>query len=360
LADDLVEQDDRGPLIRPGRRWPGLLLAGLLAWAIVSCADDSPSVDPTLAGAAPDQGPTAPRFPRGPARLVGSGLSSCSNQAPLSGSGDRWCAFAVGRDAEPPAELWVVRLPGSRPDASPRCDGTSPDCLLLSASLWTGHAPAGPLHPYSHRFDGDTLIFYADAASGPDEVYRGPVYAWRPGFAQARRIASGISVLCSGHPRLPLIHCLEDSPGNSTEGEGVRVTAGELLDDADAMLSSVGRVRSVRAGSGFAWQAGFSPAGDFFAFSSPDRDPALETLQVLATHDLGRSAPRAIIADATFWDFSADGQRVFFLRRDASDQHAVFQADFPAGTRVTELGRGAADVRVFGAEHQEPDATIDP
>jgi hypothetical protein len=281
--------------------------------------------------------PAALHLPDGPARLVGGPPSSCSN--PQS-NGDRWCAFAV----ESTAALWVVRLAH---DAAPRCDAIGPDCLRLTAHLWTGHPPAGPIHPYSHRFDGDTLIFHADAASGPDAVYRGPVYAWRPGWSVGRPIADGVAVLCTGHPRLPLVDCLEDGAGS------LRVSAGQLVDRDDLRLTPLGPFPRSRIGADadgdmdVPWQAGFSPDGAFFVFSTPEGGRPVETLRLVATADLGRVAPREIIRDATFWDFSADGARLYFLRRGGGE---IFEADFPSGDRVHRLTGGAVDVRVFGAD----------
>jgi WD40 repeat protein len=315
----------------------GRLSGVALAAAALAGACGAERFDPSL----PPAEPAALSFPGGPARLVGGPLSSCS--APAS-DGERWCAFAVEAAAERAATLWVARL---APGAPPRCDAGGADCLELTSRLWTGHPAAGPAHPYSHRFDGDTLIFYADAASGPDEIYRGPVYAWRPGWSQGRKIAGGVAVLCTGHPRFPLVHCVEDPAG----GEGLRISAGRLVDRADLKLASLGRFSP--AGAELAWQASFSPDGNFFVFSRPDPTPGVETLHLVATAELGRAAPRAIIRDATFWDFSADGRRLFFLRRSAGGGDGdLYEADFPSGNPVARLAAGADGVAVFGADSE--------
>ena len=77
-----------------------------------------------------------------------------------------------------------------------------------------GGALNGPLHPYAHRFFGDTLIYYADAISGPMQVHQGPAYAWRPDWARPRRISSERALECWGHPSRLLAYCLEDLAGD--------------------------------------------------------------------------------------------------------------------------------------------------
>ena len=104
--------------------------------------------------------------------LTGDGPSTCSHQQPASGDGHRWCAFARP-GAAGATELWVFDLTalagGGQNGAPLTCDGTSATCRRLSAALWTGSPLGGPSHPYSHAFDGDTLIFYADGSAGGDQ-----------------------------------------------------------------------------------------------------------------------------------------------------------------------------------------------
>ena len=140
------------------------------------------------------------------ARLTGIGVTSCSHQDPPSGNGDRWCVFTVPRTAGRNDELWVINVSLAARDEVPACDGTNSNCLRLTTNLWTEFPLVGPVHPYSHQFWGDTLIFYADATSRPGEVHRGPVFGWRPGWLQARRIATGNAVDCAGHKDVALVH----------------------------------------------------------------------------------------------------------------------------------------------------------
>jgi hypothetical protein len=102
--------------------------------------------------------------------------STCSHQQPASGDGHRWCAFA--RPARAGAtELWVFDLTalagGDR--AAPADLRRHQPWLPAAVGGAVGRlAPGRPSHPYSHAFDGDTLIFYADGSAGGDRgLHRG-------------------------------------------------------------------------------------------------------------------------------------------------------------------------------------------
>jgi hypothetical protein len=286
------------------------------------------------------------------ARLTGAGPSGCSQQEPPSGDGHRWCVFS--KPAGGATELWTVDVSAATRTA-PACDGTSPACLRLTGALWTEFPLGGPVHPYSHEFHGDTLIYYADAVSRPNQLHRGPTYAWRPGWAQPRRISSETSVMCWGHPRLPLAHCLEDLVGPAMMPDLVEVRAGALADTAGASIPSVQWLRTYANGAP-SWQAAFSPAGDLFALSSPDPDPAVETLRVVPTAELGRTPPRELLRDVNGWDISRDGQHLLFFRFATKAEKALHVADFPAGTNVTRLATQVRDFLSVGSA--EKDAII--
>jgi hypothetical protein len=208
----------------------------------------------------------------------------------------------------------------------------------------------GPLHPYAHRFHGDTLIYYADAVSGPRDVHRGPAFAWRPDWAQPRRIASNSAIECWGHPRALVAYCLEDVSGNPNHPTSAELRAGPIADRDGIVLPSLGRIRPYREDNIPAWQGSFSPAGDRFVFSSADPDPAVETLKVIDTAQLGLSAPAEVARDAGMWQLSHDGQRVFFLRADApgSEVNDLYVADLPSGANAVKLATRADLVTVLG------------
>jgi hypothetical protein len=287
------------------------------------------------------------------ASLTGEGQSSCSHQQPPSGDGHRWCAFARPAAGGSAYELWVIDVTTATTSAVPPCDGSSPGCLRLTSNLWTGFDFNGPIHPYSHEFAGDTLLFYADAASAKGEGYKGPVYAWRPGWARPRRISSDRALICWAHDRALLAHCVEDVRGDPMKPDTFELHAGPISDTDGLTLPSLGRVRPIRADGRPAWQTRFSPRGDFFAVSSPDPDRAVETLRVIATAELGQAMPREIIRDASEWQISNDGQRIFFMREEARDESALWVADFPSGANAAKIDSKVGTVITLGPAGQD-------
>jgi hypothetical protein len=290
------------------------------------------------------------------ATLTGHSTSSCSHDR--SQSGPRWCAFSRPGTAGQ-TELWVINVSEvlARPPAGNAlaCSEDGPACRRLTANLWVGGGLNGPLHPYAHRFHGDTLIYYADAVSGPRDVHRGPAFAWRPGWAQPRRIGSDRAIECWGHDQALVAYCLEDVAGNPNHPTSAELRAGPIGDRDGIELPSLGRISPYREDGVPAWQGSFSPAGDRFVFSSADPDPTVETLKVIDTAQLGLSAPAEVARDAGLWQLSHDGQRVFFLRADApgSEVNDLYLADFPTGGNPVKLGARADLVSVLGGEGRD-------
>lgn len=331
--------------------------------------DESDRADAAVAeaGASNEAGPSSTRpepsgrpLPPGvaPARmllprdasLTGDSLTSCSHQR-AGGSADRWCVFSVA--AAGAVELWVINVTGAAAGEIPRCDGSDVRCVRLTSNLWAGFGPNGPWHPHSHRFYGDTLLFYAHALSGPAGVYRGPVFAWRPDWTQARQISSPVAMQCWAHEAAPIAHCVEDLAGDPVAPESFEIRAGPIADKAGIVLPSLGRVRVRRSDGLAAWHAGFSPAGDVFAVSSLDPDPTVETLRTVATNELGQATLAPRIRDATAWQISHDGRRVYFLRDEAPGRQALFVADFPTGANVTRLDVNVSEYQVLGGRGQD-------
>jgi hypothetical protein len=295
-------------------------------------------------------GVAAPRrFLPANAQLTGQGFSSCSYQQPASGDGDRWCAFMVP-GASPSTELWVIDLTRAAAGAVPPCDGSSPLCLRLTTNLWTGSAIGlGPIHPYAHEFYGDTLVFYADAISAPEDLHRGPVYAWRPGWPLARRISGPRAVACWAHERLPLAHCWEDLTGDAMTAESIVLSAGPIAATGDVTLPSLGSVRPYRTGNVLAWQSAFSPKGDYYVYSSADPDPGVESLHAIPIDQIGRVAPAEIVHDASLWELSPAGERAYFYRPEGGNgEQALYVADFPSGANQLKLASGVHDHLLFG------------
>jgi hypothetical protein len=293
--------------------------------------------------------------------VTGDGGSGCTHQVPASGNGDRWCAIAKpSRNAPALTELWVLNVTRAAAGAVPPCDGTSPACLRMTPNLWTAFPTGGPGHPYSHAFDGDTLIFYANAKTNSTELHRGPVYAWRPGWAQPWQISSADGLLCYGHARAAVAYCMDDLHGDPMHPDDFELRAGTLEDSAAGRgpLPSLGRVRIFRSDGAVAWQAGFSPAGDRFAVSSPDPDPAVETLRELPVGELGHAPPREIVRDLTSWQIAHDGKVIYFMRGEGSSPggrplQALYTASYPAGASITRLAPAVRDYIPAGQDANE-------
>jgi hypothetical protein len=343
-----------------------LLLAGLGACA---SSPDAPDASPAPVdagageradGAAPDRAadlrspPSGLPLPAGvapprrlfqePARLTGGGPTGCSHQEPATGDGHRWCVFSKPGASATETELWTIDASAAE---APACDGSSPACVRLTSKLWTEFPLGGPVHPYSHEFFGDTLIYYAEAVSRAHEQHRGPVFGWRPGWTRPHRISSDGAVMCWGHARLPIAHCLEDLAGPVMMPDLVELRAGAITDSDGIALSSLGWIRAFANGAP-SWQAGFSPRGDLFGISSPDPDPAVEALRVVATGELGQVPPREVVRDASSWEISPQGRHVLFFRRETRDARVLHVADLPSGASPMQIASNVRDFLFVG------------
>ena len=331
---------------------PGLVGdAGADAGAIADRPGDAPAGDMGLApsGQPLPPGVAAPRLLLGAReRLTGLGTTSCSHQQPPSHDGHRWCVFM-----RPPAtlgltELWVIDV--TQAAAAPvACDGTSAACRKLTSNLWVEPAVlGGPVHPVSHEFHGDTLIYYADPTSAPGQPHRGPVFAWRPGWAQPRRISSAQAIQCWGHARAPVAHCLEGLSGTALAPDSVDLRVGPIQDADGVTLTAIGRIRARKPDGERAWLAGFSPGGDRFLVSSPDPDPMVESLRSIAVADLGRAELAPMLPEASDWQISRGGTRLYFLREETPGKRALFVADYPSGAGAARLAGPVRDYLVLG------------
>ena len=299
---------------------------------------------PLPAGVAPPR-----RILDGRWKLTGGGSNSCSHQDPPSGDGDRWCAFSTA-GAGGAVELWVVDVSKVAAGANPRCDGSEAGCLRLSERLWTAFSIYGPAHPYSHAFEGDTLIFYEGVASKADAVHRGVVRAWRPGWPRAKGISSDTGLLCYGHLRVPVALCIEDVVGSPEHPDSFEIHAGSLADPAGPALPAVGRLRPfLSSGGDAAWGWGFSRDGERLALSSPDPDPAVQSIRVVATAEIGQKPAAEIVRDAATWTISNDGRRIYFTRGRPGGGTALFVADFPGGAGATKLADDLDDYLLLGS-----------
>jgi hypothetical protein len=301
---------------------------------------DADAADDELSGLPLPAGVEAPRrLLDGMATLTGNGRTACSHAEPASGDGHRWCAFRLPNDAGT-TELWVMDVSAAAAGASLECDGNHPACQRLTANLWA---------PYSNDFEGDTLIFYADAPATlrASQPFVGSVYAWRPGWLAARVIAAHATV-CSGAAGAPVALCLDDPRGEPSNPDDVALRVGFLADLADARLPALPGRWPLRSDGSVPWQVGFSPDGQTFALSVPDAGPFDASLYAIATRDVGKgTAPGKIVPHIQPWTISNDGRRVFFYRGPRSDATLV-SAAFPAGGDEVTLATAVVDYLPIG------------
>jgi hypothetical protein len=316
-----------------------LLACGLLACRAAPVASSRGGAAPGGSDAA--AGVALPRrILDGRAVLTGTAGTTCSHQEPASGNQDRWCAFRLPGAAPDTTELWVIDLTVAAAGTVPPCDGSSPACLCLTTALWSS---------YGNDFEGDTLIFYADApeGQGANQPFVGPVYAWRPGWSQPRVIATR-ALVCNGHRNAPVAVCLDNPAGDPSNPDTITLRVGVLEDVTGLVLPALPGRWPGRSDGTLPWQLGFSPDGATFAVSAPDTEPFVQNLSVIATDQVATGALRKkVIADVKLWTISNDGQKIFFYRGPSTDA-TLTMADFPAGTGETVIASKVVDFLPLG------------
>lgn len=295
--------------------------------------------------------PAAKRLVRGPVQLLGNHETSCSHQEPASADGHRWCAFAVPGTAGGNVELWVVDATAAAA-GNVACDGTNPACRRLTTTLWTGQPANGPAFPTATHFEGDTLIIYADTPRNVP-IYSGPIYAWRPGWTEMRRISSGTAALtCEGHGRADVALCVENVTTVTPQTIEFELKAGRL---GALPLANVARITPLSMPTGDnQWQAGFSPDGAWFAYSTGGRTATdRETLFVSRTEDAGAADKRVMVAsNVSRWEISPDAKRWYYLKAynydvQGSPAGTLAASDFPMGGNEAMLAPAVGGFQVL-------------
>lgn len=298
----------------------------------------------------PNVSPGLIRLPiAGKAALVGTGLNSCTNQVPAPG--DRWCAFyrevELGR-----AELWVINVSALAKGVSMQCVPGNAHCKRLTTNLWTGTPSVGPSHPYAHNFEGDTLIFHADATSASTELHQGPIYAWRPTWSEPRQISTKKGITCTGHFAAPVALCLDNIEPDETKPLEFDLLAGQLADAQAQGLPRIDRIHSSRSNDVSKWRGAFSRDGSQFCYSTGRTPTDGENLWCFPSSALpanalatGKRSNAPLITDAAKWAFSRDTQKLYYLSGfNYSDQGSpsgvLTMADYPSGANPTRLATG--------------------
>jgi hypothetical protein len=290
--------------------------------------------------------PASVRLIAGRARLLGEVGSGCSHQQPASGNGHRWCAFEQPGPLLGRSELWVIDVTRAAM-ATVVCDGTDAACLRLSSNVWTGTPDEGPSHPSAHRFHGDTLIFHADVSSASNDLYSGPIYAWRPGWTAAKPISGPKAITCSAHARAEVAFCLENISPDSDPVVSFDLTAGRL---ADGPMKLVSRIYPSRPNTAIQWAAAYSRDGSYLAFSTGAANGGAEVLSVVRPENIGQpNAVQVIATGVSRWKTALDGAKVYYLQGYNYDvtgnpSGTLVRADFPSGANAVTL---AAQVGSF-------------
>jgi hypothetical protein len=304
--------------------------------------------------------PNAIRLTENPGdRLVGSHASACSSQV---GAGDRWCAFFRAAEIIGRTELWVVNASERLRGGTFTCTATGPHCIRLNANLSTGQA--SPEHPYGHGFSGNTLIFYADAVSGLNDQFKGTVYAWRPGWVQARRITNQTGYTCTAHPVAAVALCMTNLEENPTLDLQFDLHAGLLVDANNAVLPRIDRIQPNSRDDVRKWNASFDRSGEHFVYSTGRTLSGRENLWVIATATMtpdfsfNPQTTLPLLTDASRARVSNDGSRIFWLSAfnysSTGDSSGVLKmASFPSGANPITVSDDVGAFSIVGQGNQD-------
>jgi hypothetical protein len=201
------------------------------------------------------------------------------------------------------------------------------------------------------------LIFHADAPADVREPYEGPVYAWRPGWAAARRISSERGVTCTGHRLSSAVYCVDALDGvfdsdvfEPPEWHSFDLLAG-LLDDATGEpLRLVERI-VLADGDAQAFQAHILRSGDRLAYSSVLADGTQQTLRSVALGGEAPLDPIVVIEDATQWEIAHDGTVAYVLRGFSTTTRLgeLALVDFPSGANIRSVATNVTHIDLVGA-----------
>jgi hypothetical protein len=318
-----------------------------------SSAREEPAPFVELTRLAPDPAITRRILDR-PASLVGNGKTGCSHGA----TPERWCAFDTpSSEGGTNRELWVMNVSKVLNGAAVSCEVEGPDCFRLSSNLFTGSQLWGVSHPYDNRFEGDTLIFYADAPPDTPDPYVGPAYAWRPGWSHARQLDTAQGGMCFADHRGPVAFCTDSvvvtkSPDQVAPNlRELDLLAGSIDDPSAGPLPKVAHLAADGPDT-LPWRARFGKAGAYFAFSHFSQAGNVEPLSVVNTADTATTAPSVILPNAAQWEIANDAGKIYFMQDydRALAYGTLMIADFPSGQSPVELQSKVEEFQLLGAQ----------
>jgi hypothetical protein len=291
----------------------------------------------------------AKRLVPGQAHIMGGPTSACSQ---ATAGADHWCALSLPGTQLGKTDLWVIDVEKALAGDVP-CDGTNASCLRLTSALWTS-APAGGgvAHPFAHHFYGQTLIFYTGPASA--QPFSGPIMAWRPGWPTARQISSDNASTCDGFAAADVALCV-DNEALTADPAHFDVHAGRIGTNALPLAATIYPSTATNASQ---WLVAFSPAGDYFGYSTGG--PAatdVETLYAFKVDEVGMAGKRITVgANISQWDIAPDGKHWYLMRnynypprKSAVDPTGTLAiADFPAGGNETVVAMNVGSYILLG------------
>jgi len=279
--------------------------------------------------------------------MLGVHRSSCSyGTTSMTAGATRWCAISRPGAMLGSLELWVLNAAKAATDPAGSlnwCSGAgNADCVKLTDKLFSAQPDVGPVYPTAHRFYGDTLIYYANAMSAPSELYKGPVYAWKPGWPAGKQIGSNNAVLCSGHSRADVAVCIENISPEGVMPVTWDIHAGGLEAGPMKKVATITPVHPTTEAS--QWGSGFTSMGDYFVFSTPSTATGnRETLFYIKTTDIGTGTPTQVgDPGVSRWTLNAAGTKWFYLRdynynREGEPSGTLYMRDFPGGAMETKI-----------------------
>jgi hypothetical protein len=245
--------------------------------------------------------------------------AACTRAIPASTT-DRFCAFTRG------AELWILNV--TKAAQMPIvCNNSDPGCMRLTSTLFT--STVDDLSYTKPGFAGDLLIYYADAAIDPaaPNVYRGPIYAWYPGWAAPRVLTSPGGGRCFSNERIstPAAWCSDRAADGTLDVRAGNVAAEQILPVMLNLGTDHIRAAFNRSGSRF-----------LFALGAP-ADPAWP-LYMMPTADIPDATKRiAIDLRVKSWTLSADGTLIHYIKEEGQPKGPVISVDTATGLQQTVL-----------------------
>jgi len=207
------------------------------------------------------------------------------------------------------------------------------------------------------------LIFHSGPAPGKRDPYDGGIWAWRPGWPQARLLTAH-GVFCFGNALSSSVACVANAFIDKDFSDLFATPyyrefdlVGAILTDdvggaAGGPLPTIAHV--VHAPDDLGWRVRFSPDGQYLAYSHVAVAGAPGTLEVVPMSQAGSAAPSTILNDASEWEIAHDGKSIYFLSGyDPAQGYvppcALQVADFPGGGHPEELAPVVRSFELVGA-----------